>query len=223
MKKEMLNKINEYDFYERVNVYMENPDAIFEDEMWPLFHMDENKTNTEMIEFLENHEVLEVEIDYFCEKRILSVYIAEVRLYAKDYKEKTNFDKDYVFNHGLDAFSKYGVLVNAKRILDNPKMELCCSFKEQYVGNIGLYLKGTCLCASNTDLDSNYDDKGRYIIDKEHLLIESEKDIKKGFTHHGEAILTDIKIVGIWCKSDANKKKVERLQEITGINSVIIV
>lgn len=223
MKKEMLDKINEYDFYERVNVYMENPDAVFEDEEWVLFHMDDDKTNTEMIEFLKDHEVLEVEVDFFCEKRILSVYIAEIRLYAKDYKENTNFDKEYVFNHGLDAFSKYGVLVNAKRIMNDPEMEICCSFEGQYVGHIGVYVKGTCLCASNSDLDSNYDDIGRYIVNKEHLLIKSEKDIRKGFTHHGEAILTNIQIIGIWYKSDADIKKVKRLQEITGINSVTIV
>ena len=215
----MLERIREQKFYQRINIYVENPEAIFEDEEWRLFHRYEDKTDDEIINIVKGYSILDIEIDYFCEKYILSVYIAEERIYAKDMS--TNFSRDYVFNHGLDAFNKDGVLLNANKIANDPTLEICCSFEDQYVGHIGLYVKGRCLIASNSDLSSEFDDIGRYLLNNEHKLITSEEEvvIKRG---HGEAIVTDIKIIGIWCKLDANMNKVKKLQETIGVPVNII-
>ena len=59
----MLERIREQKFYQRINIYVENPEAIFEDEEWRLFHRYEDKTDDEIINIVKEYSRLEIEYE----------------------------------------------------------------------------------------------------------------------------------------------------------------
>ena len=68
---------------------------------------------------------------------------------------RANVDKkfdEYIWSHGLQAYSSNNGMDNARKIMENNNIEISCSNKE--IGPFGIYVKGTCLCVSKSDLQS---------------------------------------------------------------------
>lgn len=142
-------------------------------------------------------------------------------LYAHEQETLDSFN-DYVFNHGLNAYCLSPEYDNAMGIAQNPEWEICCSFEGQYCGSIGLYIKGDCKLASNTDVYSELNNRGERYTTKSFTLIYSPEEIELEEHGHGEAILTNTRIVGIWYLRDDDKTLAERLEEELKVKSVKI-
>ena len=89
-------------------------------------------------------------------------FVSSVNLkYVKNMDIKAGFN-NYVWSHGLDGHNNKNIFTNAKSIVDNPKIELCCSFQGKEVGTVGLYVKGDCRFASVNDINSFIEAKTGY-------------------------------------------------------------
>lgn len=118
--------------------------------------------------------------------------------------ETLNSFTGYKWCHGLAAYSGGNALDKARAILNNPQMELCCSFEDQQIGPIGLYITGDCKVASNIDLASRIYNEARYYDSdswRSKALISSPEEIDESQWDHGEGIITNIKIPGFWVKA----------------------
>lgn len=163
-------------------------------------------------------------------------FVSSVNLkYVKNMDIKAGFN-DYVWSHGLDGHNNKNIFTNAKNIVDNPKIELCCSFQGKEVGTVGLYVKGDCRFASVNDINSFIEAKTGYrkvnidnivgelfkpedIFKYEDFVTDNRNNL---FT---EGIVNNIKIVGIWIEKiwysdDELNSTIDQLKEITGVENV---
>lgn len=141
---------------------------------------------------------------------------------VKDIAKEYN-DTNYVFNHGLNAFTTRSVEENLVDILNNTNMEICCGFNGQYVGTIGVEIKGRCLVAGLKDLNSRKTEEGRaiyneYIVDiYEGDLNNITKEINNKDEFYGEAIVTNYEVPAVlWFNpysADTNQQAKEMLIE----------
>ena len=88
---------------------------------------------------------------------------------------RANVDKkfdEYIWSHGLQAYSSNNGMDNARKIMENNNnIEISCSNKE--IGPFGIYVKGTCLCVSKSDLQSVvYEGKRAFTTDDTVELIK---------------------------------------------------
>ena len=212
--------------YNEITIFMEDNNAMFEEDRWDTAERLFNMTYKEVEQYLahEGFVVIEMEASNLFGREDLDIYVEEKCIYAKDCQ--TRFSKDYTFNHGINAFNTCDVLDNAYNVVNNPDAEICCSFEGQYVGDIGYYIQGECLVASNTDLSSDYGKEGRffkYYNNKDRIFHESQIE---EILSHGEAILRNFKVVGIWVdKRRVNTWSYElaEMQKLTGINEIILI
>ncbi len=137
-----------------------------------------------------------------------STYVSDI---AKQYN-----DEGYIFNHGLNAYvvdTERTIEDNLMNLLNNDKMEICCSYTDKYVGNIGVELEGTCLVALTRDVMSRIDksNNNKRLIYNEMLQYMYEGDLNniKLVDEYGEAIVTKYRIKRLWC----NPYKVTSLNE----------
>ena len=165
-----------------------------------------------------------------------SPFVSSVNLkYVKNMDIKAGFN-DYVWSHGLDGHNNKNIFTNAKNIVDNPKIELCCSFQGKEVGTVGLYVKGDCRFASVNDINSFIEAKTGYrkvnidnivgelfkpedIFKYEDFVTDNRNNL---FT---EGIVNNIKIAGIWIEKiwyndDELNSTIDQLKEITGVENV---
>ena len=119
---------------------------------------------------------------------------------------------DYIYCHGLYAFNKFhtDMSIIPNRIMDilnnGENMSICCSWKTQPIGPVGIYTKGHVTLASNTDVCS-YVSHGVRCFKKpnsfkygKNQLIESPVDLDFTIHNHCEFFLEDPHIIGIWIK-----------------------
>ena len=150
------------------------------------------------------------------EDGVMTIVIRET-LYAKKQRTLDSFN-GYVFNHGLNAYTATPEYENAIGIAHNPQWEICCSYVNQYCGNIGLFITGDCKLAANDDLYSELDPNGdRFATKNVPLIFTPEEIIPGGKYHHGEAILTNTKIIGIWHTEDADMNTVNEIADTLDI------
>lgn len=140
-----------------------------------------------------------------------------------------DFD-DYIFTHGLDAFNHYiDTEDKIKYIINNPQSLICCAWNDQHIGDYGLYVKGDCRLASQFDINSEYSEKDhRRFVSKFHYnddwLIKSPKEIVYCKIYNGEAIVENVKIVGLWCTDYAKDwEEIQLMKDLTGIDNVKII
>lgn len=211
-----------------VCVYGENEWATMEEERWELeeilHDVEAEEIEALVYQFTDalSMDIVDFDISHFQDVEIkdsINIYTVRRTIYAKDCI--CDFNDEYIFNHGLDAYSSYGAERNLKEIMNNKEMEICCSFKDQYCGCIGIYVKGKCLAASNTDLYSSFDETGRYFEASTDMIINESEIVYQSNNHHGEAILTDITIVGIWCVEEYMQQALE-LQKICNVEITTI-
>lgn len=141
--------------------------------------------------------------------------------FAEDCRANTDkrFD-EYTWSHGLQAYSSNNGIDNARKIMENNSIEISCSNKE--IGPFGIYVKGTCLCVSKSDLQSVvYEGKRAFTTDDTVELINNTEDYSDSF--NCEAIVKNFEVVGIWVKSEfANEQMINNLVEILGTDNLEI-
>lgn len=141
--------------------------------------------------------------------------------FAEDCRANTDkrFD-EYTWSHGLQAYSSNNGIDNARKIMENNSIEISCSNKE--IGPFGIYVKGTCLCVSKSDLQSVvYEGKRAFTTDDTVELIKNTEDYNDSF--NCEAIIKNFEVVGIWVKSEfANEQMINNLVEILGTDNLEI-
>lgn len=141
--------------------------------------------------------------------------------FAEDCRANTDkrFD-EYTWSHGLQAYSSNNGMDNARKIMENNNIEISCSNKE--IGPFGIYVKGTCLCVSKSDLQSVvYEGKRAFTTDDTVELINNTEDYSDSF--NCEAIVKNFEVVGIWVKSEfANEQMINNLVEILGTDNLEI-
>lgn len=141
--------------------------------------------------------------------------------FAEDCRANTDkgFD-EYTWSHGLQAYSSNNGIDNARKIMENNNIEISCSNKE--IGPFGIYVKGTCLCVSKSDLQSVvYEGKRAFTTDDTVELINNTEDYSDSF--NCEAIVKNFEVVGIWVKSEfANEQMINNLVEILGTDNLEI-
>lgn len=141
--------------------------------------------------------------------------------FAEDCRANTDkrFD-EYTWSHGLQAYSSNNGIDNARKIMENNSIEISCSNKE--IGPFGIYVKGTCLCVSKSDLQSVvYEGKRAFTTDDTVELINNTENYSDSF--NCEAIVKNFEVVGIWVKSEfANEQMINNLVEILGTDNLEI-
>lgn len=138
--------------------------------------------------------------------------------------------ENFVWSHGLDAYNNDDVYENAKFIVNNPSINISCSFYGDEVGDIGLYVQGDCRFASPYDVASWADrTEGSRFVYKYNcndLLSKPEDIIEKHYIDddhiNTEGIISNIKIVGIWCGNYWSKcdELLNELKKLTGIKEI---
>lgn len=138
--------------------------------------------------------------------------------------------ENFVWSHGLDAYNDDDVFENAKNIVNNPSINISCSFYGDEVGDIGLYVQGDCRFASPYDVASWADrTEGSRFVYKYNcndLLSKPEDIIEKHYIDddhiNTEGIISNIKIVGIWCGNYWSKydELLNELKKLTGIKEI---
>ena len=140
--------------------------------------------------------------------------------------------ENFVWSHGLDAYNDDDVFENAKFIVNNPSINISCSFYGDEVGDIGLYVQGDCRFASPYDVASWADrTEGSRFVYKYNcndLLSKPEDIIEKHYIEdddnhiNTEGIINNIKVVGIWCGNYWSKcdELLNELKKLTGIKEI---
>ena len=117
-----------------------------------------------------------------------------------------------IYSHGLTT--GFAGNKSEKDIIDNiaaftnivnNKSEICCSWKSQPIGGIGLYVKGEVTLASNCDLWSALNPTGHRVFDtndwdKLDELIASKEELRIDAYDHTEFFIIPERIIGLWVK-----------------------
>ena len=117
-----------------------------------------------------------------------------MKKYAYEYKEMSIAFNGMEFSHSLSGgYSEVSIdeLLNKVTNMDST-WEICCSYKEQIMGEVGIYVQGTALVVSNKDLNSYCDETThRYFDDSFGEIINSIDEMWTYNYANREAIITD--------------------------------
>ena len=178
----------------------------------------------QFIEYTKEVEILEATIVETNDSITLALYVNNNYVTAKSFRSQISEELDEMtWAHGLDAFTEECPSVNGAGVAEHPEYQICCAHKMKPVGNIGFYIKGKVLCASNHDLHSAINEQTgerefRFDIDREMIYTKEEIDIDK--YGHMEIILQDTRIEGIWVRDMFKYQysyEVEELLAATGL------
>lgn len=148
----------------------------------------------------------------------IHLYVKNILLQASDYRELSYAFDDMIWSHGLLAFNQGSAEINAQDIVEYNDMEICCAHESQFIGPIGLFIKGQVQCVSNVDLCSKVGINGKRVFKHDDYIIDSVDKIDLNKHSHMEAIVSHAEIVGIWIKEDIMEKDLTHMLEITGLN-----
>ena len=136
--------------------------------------------------------------------------------------------RGYRFAHGLRGYFRKRISFEdaVKTLINRKDVHIACTYNFCHVGDIGVYVKGTCKFAHNSDLSSLCDrTTGKRFVNKRYAndVVKSPEDIDY-FSRFGEAIITDFEIVGLWVRRGRfSVKELETLKELTGLTNVTYV
>lgn len=144
----------------------------------------------------------------------------------------------YVYAHGLYAYNHNGgldiITSRLNNILTNGDlMSICCSWKNQPIGPVGIYVKGAVEMVANTDLSSYIDSQGerRFIVESSiegltPTIIDSPNDLDFTIHNHIEVFIKCPQVVGIWVKdwfvTPENSDILASLNKIANENNMAI-
>lgn len=177
----------------------------------------------QFIEYTKEVEILEATIVETSDTITIAVYVDNDYVLAESFRSQISEDLDnMVWSHGLDAFTEECPSINGAKLNDNPEFQICCAHKDKPVGNIGFYVQGEVLCASNMDLHSAINEQGkrefRNNVEREIICTKEEIDIDRH--SHMEIILQNTKVLGIWVRDMFKYQydcEVEELLMTTGL------
>lgn len=178
----------------------------------------------QFIEYAKEVEILEATIVENNDSITLAIYINNNYVTAESFRSQISEELDEMtWAHGLDAFTEECPSINGNGVVQHPEYQICCAHQMKPVGNIGFYIKGKVLCASNHDLNSAINEETgerefRFDIDREMIYTKEEIDIDK--YGHMEIILQDTRIEGIWVRDMFKYQysyEVEELLAATGL------
>lgn len=140
----------------------------------------------------------------------------------------------FLFNHGVDFESAMSIENSIKAIEENKHIHICCSYDNEYVGNIGVSVSGEVKCAFNRDVWSSMNNDGTRTImfrnleelNKSILSIDQlEESLEDGDIHlgYGEAIVTNAVINHVWVKSHHIEKYAEILDVLESKYRIIFI
>ena len=122
--------------------------------------------------------------------------------------------EDVIFPHGLLAYTgcRYETMKRVEA-LEDKNLHICCGLPGQHIGEIGIYVKGDVKVISESDLHSNVLLNNNRVFDPKYLIEVLDKDglEKADVSVTGEAIISNVEIVGIWHKKDCDNKALEKL------------
>lgn len=124
---------------------------------------------------------------------------------ALEYREISKGFDVLTFNHSFDAYSDYSIneIIN---MIDNMNSdwEICTTFDKQYIGRIGIKVKGEVLVASNWDLHSLIEEDGHRYIDEMYAdnIIDNIEDINIHGLANSEVIVRNYTICGVWIEEN---------------------
>ena len=128
-----------------------------------------------------------------------------MKKYAYEYKDMSTAFNNMEFCHSISGGYTDVPVDKLYETISNmdSSWEICCTYKEQPMGDIGLYVRGTALIVSNQDLNSFCDEtKHRYFDDKYGEIITSPDEMWKYDCANSEAIITEYERIGLWVTMD---------------------
>ena len=152
------------------------------------------------------------------------------KIYMKDMPRPVGFE-DVMLFHGILAYERNiedieGAKEHLNKVLTIPTYETCCSTDP--LGPVGVVLEGTVVLASNCDLGSMTDDKGRFYYannDAAEYIIYDADYLTFGTDGFNDEIVTiENKIKAVWVKETANndiKAFAEELAKEYGVELMI--
>ena len=149
------------------------------------------------------------------------------KTYVKDMPRPTgDFDSIDKY-HGILAYMRSDMLAaknHLHKVLTDSNYETCTSTEP--LGNVGVILQGTVLCASNMDLCSKTDSNGRfiYIHEVEQYIIYDAQDMSFGTDGMNDELITkDNTLVSVWYKEHATNEEKELAKELADYYNVPLV
>lgn len=149
------------------------------------------------------------------------------KTYVKDMPRPTgDFDSIDKY-HGILAYMRSDMLAaknHLHKVLTDSNYETCTSTEP--LGNVGVILQGTVLCASNMDLCSKTDSNGRFIYmhEVEQYIIYDAQDMSFGTDGMNDELITkDNTLVSVWYKEHATNEEKELAKELADYYNVPLV
>lgn len=134
---------------------------------------------------------------------------AKGKVYCMDTKRPTGFES-VVKNHGILAYQRdetdySGAINHLEKVLTVKNYETCCS--TMCLGPIGVVLDGEVVTASNEDLYSQVDSRGRYYYATEaDEIIYNANELRYDTELNDEIVVINPTIRYIWIKEDASNE-----------------
>ena len=152
---------------------------------------------------------------------VVNLFIREQLVEASAYREISCAFDSLVWSHGLQAYNSGSAEKNVQKMMNNNSMEVCCAHESQYIGPIGVFLKGEAQCVSNTDLCSKINEEGKRVFKNDEHVIDDINKIDLNIHSHMEAIIANFEIVGVWIKENEliyGERDISKILEITKLN-----
>lgn len=164
-------------------------------------------------------------------KTICDHCLKKHRKYLSNYMP---YDKTFdilVWSHGVNAFniaSSIDDVINRIKFVASSKAQICCSHKTQRIGNVGVFVRGKVICASNVDLYSYIDEEGeRYTPFKTVLkhIVRNFSEYRLDICEFTEIILVPNKVYAIWAKeefiaNETNRQALEKVAHELGVKII---
>ena len=151
------------------------------------------------------------------------------KTYMKNMPRPVGFE-DVMLFHGILAYQREsddfeGARRHLEKVLTIPTYETCCSTEP--IGNVGAVLEGTVILASNCDLGSKTDEKGRYFMkqyEEANYIIYDADYLTFGTDGMNDEIVTiENKIKAIWVKDNANNTEKAYAEELAAYYNVELI
>ena len=192
-------------------------------------------------EILENNNIIKIKYHKVDNRVNMTIYDESDVVYASEFKNKTsNKFNELIWAHGLCAYNGgKNPIVCAQGIVNNPQWEICCAKEDELIGPFGIYVKGDVECVSNADLVSMINiftgQRGMDMKRSERRakgIIYNPEELQKGIHSHGETILQQAQVVGMWVKDwyleesmefKRNMEELDKIKNILGLDKYEIV
>lgn len=148
------------------------------------------------------------------------------KVYMSSLPKPVGFE-DVMLFHGILAYQRQandyeGAKQHLNKVLTIPTYETCCS--TEALGQVGVVLEGTVVLASNCDLCSGTDEKGRFFyknnVDMSHIIYDADYLTFGTDGMNDEIVTKENKIKAVWMKENANDEERALAEELAALYNV---